>query len=410
MGDVTAVNMDVTTESSGHTFTPMAVSVCITPAAPSPLPLPYPVTGSIGEGVTDPAMRTKIDGAKVLTVGSVFTACHGNEPGTLKEVVSLNTGGPCFIAMGAPTVICELGFMGITNSPGFLNKSITVGAPGMAQDASGGGSGAGGGGGGAGGSGSGDKGNDSNSGSGGGGSSSAASSSSASGKGGDDKGKDDKGKDAKGNSSYCPDKGKKAPPPYEKPIEDNDLRNRYGDIKAHGTKDGKEAAGLAMDGDTAFKDPSSKYAFWSGGGRGDATAAGYKVQENEEGAGGLEKMGNAGKLPDWSDDSKAGSGSGVTNERLWKTVSRRSAQNAHGDVDAFVVGAAHKNNVFATTELPTLLHNDKVNSINFHKGGGAWTRSPPSKDCPAGAWSGGPVSGSRGGSFALHPTDGVAWS
>src|SRR5439155_6627449 len=134
-------------------------------------------------------------------------------------------------------------------------------------------------------------------------------------------------------------------------------------IKEHGTKDGKEAAGLAMDGDTAFKDPKSKYAFWSGGGRGDATADGYKVQENEEGAGGLEKMGNAGKLPEWGDDTKAGKGSGITNERLWKTVSRRSAQNAHGDVDAYVVGAAHKNNVFATTELATLLHNDKVNSI-----------------------------------------------
>jgi hypothetical protein len=38
-------------------------------------------------------MRTKINGAAVVTVGSCFKACHGNEPGTLKEVVSLNTGG-----------------------------------------------------------------------------------------------------------------------------------------------------------------------------------------------------------------------------------------------------------------------------------------------------------------------------
>src|SRR5258708_232334 len=127
MGDVTAVNMDVITEKSGHVMTPCAVSVCLTPAAPSPLPIPYPVIGNTSDGVTDPAMRTKISGAAVITVGSVFKACHGNEAGTLKEVVSLNTGGPCFIVMGAPTVLCELGMMGITGSPGFLNKSITSG-------------------------------------------------------------------------------------------------------------------------------------------------------------------------------------------------------------------------------------------------------------------------------------------
>ena len=104
MGDVTAVNMDVITEKSGHNITPCAVSVCITPAAPSPLPMPYPVTASIGEGSTDGAMRTKINGANVVTVGSVFKASHGNEAGTLKEVVSLNTGGPSALLAGAPIV------------------------------------------------------------------------------------------------------------------------------------------------------------------------------------------------------------------------------------------------------------------------------------------------------------------
>ncbi len=104
MGKVTACSMDCITKKSGHSATPCAVSVCITPAAPSPLPIPYPVTGSIGEGVTDPCMRTKFGGAEICTVGSCFKACHGNEPGSLKEVVSLNTGGPCFVIMGAPNV------------------------------------------------------------------------------------------------------------------------------------------------------------------------------------------------------------------------------------------------------------------------------------------------------------------
>ena len=102
MGDVTAVMMDVITEKSGHQVVPNAVSVCITPAAPSPLPIPYPVIAQVGEGITDPPMRTKVNGSPIATTGSVLKACHGNEPGTLKEVVSLNTGGPVFIIVGAP--------------------------------------------------------------------------------------------------------------------------------------------------------------------------------------------------------------------------------------------------------------------------------------------------------------------
>lgn len=122
MGQVTAVMAATVTESSGHQFVPMAVSVCTTPAAPSPIPLPYPVTGTSAEGIHAPAMRTKINGSKVLNVGAAFKACHGNEPGTLKETCSLNTGGKSFIVAGAPTVIIERGMAGITGSPGFLNK------------------------------------------------------------------------------------------------------------------------------------------------------------------------------------------------------------------------------------------------------------------------------------------------
>lgn len=149
MGDVTAVMMDVITEKSGHSVTPMAVSVCTTPAAPSPLPIPYPVVASSVEGITDAAMRTRVNGVPCATVGSVLKTCHGNEPGTLKEVVSLNTTGPVFVTMGAPIVICELGMMGITTSLCISNKSVTVGSNGAASGAggaSGGGGGAGGGG------------------------------------------------------------------------------------------------------------------------------------------------------------------------------------------------------------------------------------------------------------------------
>ncbi|MBX3184465.1 MAG: DUF4150 domain-containing protein [Polyangiaceae bacterium] len=175
MGKVTACKTDCVTKKSGHNCVGMAVSVCTTPAAPSPIPLPYPTTGTVAEGITDQAMRTKITGADVMTVGSVMSKCHGNEPGTLKEVVSLNTAGPSFPIMGAPTVLIELGMAGITGSPGMMNKGITVGGGGSASGAGGGAGGGGGGGGGAGGpSGSGPQGPSGGGGSGGGGSNSAA--------------------------------------------------------------------------------------------------------------------------------------------------------------------------------------------------------------------------------------------
>jgi RHS repeat-associated protein len=183
MGDVTAVMMDVITEKSGHSVTPMAVSVCTTPAAPSPLPIPYPVVASSIEGIGDAPMRTKINGAKIGTVGSVLKTCHGNEPGTLKEVVSLNTTGPCFIIMGAPIVFVELGMMGITGSPCMQNKAPTPGAGGggSAAGGTGGAGGGGGGGGSAGGDGSGPGGPAGGGGGGGGGSNSGASAGSSSG-------------------------------------------------------------------------------------------------------------------------------------------------------------------------------------------------------------------------------------
>jgi RHS repeat-associated protein len=120
-GKVTALAMDPITEKSGHAIAPVAPSVCITPAAPAPIPVPYPVAGSSYEGIFGPPLRTKMNGAPIGTVGSAFKACHGNEPGTLKEVVSLNTGGPAAIMMGTPTVLAECGMVGIAGSPLLAN-------------------------------------------------------------------------------------------------------------------------------------------------------------------------------------------------------------------------------------------------------------------------------------------------
>jgi hypothetical protein len=121
-GKVTALGLDVVTEKSGHVVSPIAPSVCTTPAAPAPIPVPYPVTGSSTEGIVGKPSRTKMGGAAIGTVGGGLAACHGNEPGTLKEVVSLNTGGPVPILAGAPNVLVELGMTGITGSPVIANK------------------------------------------------------------------------------------------------------------------------------------------------------------------------------------------------------------------------------------------------------------------------------------------------
>jgi RHS repeat-associated protein len=150
MADVQALGMDVVTEKSGHNVVGMAVSVCITPAAPAPLPMPYPLTASPSEGITDSPLRTKICGVNCATIGSVLKTCHGNEPGTLKEVVSLNQMGPVAPVTGAFTVLIELGAAAITGSLCDMNKAPTPGVGSNATDAGGAGGGGGGGGGGAG--------------------------------------------------------------------------------------------------------------------------------------------------------------------------------------------------------------------------------------------------------------------
>lgn len=78
--------------------------------------------GTSAEGLTDANPTIKVNGSKLLNVGACLKACHGNEPGTLKEVVSLNTAGKCFPVMGMLTVISGLGPTCATGSFGMMNK------------------------------------------------------------------------------------------------------------------------------------------------------------------------------------------------------------------------------------------------------------------------------------------------
>jgi hypothetical protein len=213
---------------------------------------------------------------------------------------------------------------------------------------------------------------------------------------------------------YCPDLNRRAPPAFEATIEGADLRNFQPQIQQHGTAHERDAAQLATGGAAA----GAGSAFWCGGGRKDARDAGFSAQEDAGGASGLEKMGGSGHLPgEWSDKGHP-KDSRVTQERLWKTISRRSAENARGTVTAFVKPYVHRNNVFASVELPTLLHNPNVQQIKFQAPEQLWHRNPPDEHCRAGRWNGPRIAGlphdpadpnRQGGEFDLHPAEGIAW-
>ena len=117
---VTAVNMEVACEASSHMVVPNAPNMCITPAAPSPLPMPYPVTGTTSE--LDPGCEdVKIEGKKSMSTKSKVKAVHGNEAGTQKDVVTMQTGGHAFAAVGCPCVMFEGAPVAFTGSTGFTN-------------------------------------------------------------------------------------------------------------------------------------------------------------------------------------------------------------------------------------------------------------------------------------------------
>jgi hypothetical protein len=120
---VTANGLACAGNATGHTVVYMAPSVCITPAAPSPLPMPYPIMTPTGTKQTkDHTGTIQLMGKPVFCVGSLIASCNGNEPGTQKEVVSLATGGEGFILTGSPNVEFEGSAACYTTSTGMGNR------------------------------------------------------------------------------------------------------------------------------------------------------------------------------------------------------------------------------------------------------------------------------------------------
>ncbi|NOT26814.1 MAG: DUF4150 domain-containing protein [Acidobacteria bacterium] len=120
---VVANNRDVAGEATGHKVVYMGPSVCITPAAPSPIPIPYPIMTPGGTGsLNDDARKVMIDGKPVFKLDSVVSSCTGNEAGTQKEVVSLKTASSCYILDGSPSVMAEGKAVVFTGSSGMGNQ------------------------------------------------------------------------------------------------------------------------------------------------------------------------------------------------------------------------------------------------------------------------------------------------
>ena len=63
--------------------------VCKTPSPGGPVPIPYPNLGIPGQ---QQAGGSKATAGKTLATGGTLSSSRGNEPGTLKEVVSMSTG------------------------------------------------------------------------------------------------------------------------------------------------------------------------------------------------------------------------------------------------------------------------------------------------------------------------------
>lgn len=120
---VVANNRDVAGEASGHQVVYMNPSVCITPAAPSPIPVPYPILTASGTGnLKDDTRKVHMGGKPVFNVDSAVSSCNGNEPGTQKEVVSFKTGSSAFIIDGSPDVMVEGKSVVYTGSSGMGNQ------------------------------------------------------------------------------------------------------------------------------------------------------------------------------------------------------------------------------------------------------------------------------------------------
>lgn len=120
---ITALNLDIVSESSMHTVTPMAPDTCTTPgvAAGAPGPIPYPLVAT-STTLKKGTRKTKVGGKKTLNAKGKVKSCTGNQAGTMKDITSFVTGGTSWpFPVPAVTVHFEGAPIAVTGTPGMGN-------------------------------------------------------------------------------------------------------------------------------------------------------------------------------------------------------------------------------------------------------------------------------------------------
>ncbi len=100
--------------------------ICKTQIGPSVVPIPYPNIGKSSDTSKGP-QSVKVDGQMVMVKGAKYTTSTGDEPGSLKGIISSTTKGECEFMMYSADVkfesknVCRLG------DPLFHNKKNIMG-------------------------------------------------------------------------------------------------------------------------------------------------------------------------------------------------------------------------------------------------------------------------------------------
>ena len=126
MGQTTFANCRGIVHKGSNGVSIVFPDVCKTPTPGGPVPIPYPNIGKSSDTTKGPK-TVKTDGQMPMVKGAQYSRSMGDEPGTLKGVVSSDQMGVCEFMMYSPDVkfegknVCRLG------DPLFHNKKNIMG-------------------------------------------------------------------------------------------------------------------------------------------------------------------------------------------------------------------------------------------------------------------------------------------
>lgn len=126
MAQTTFANMRGISHKGSNGVSIVFPDVCKTPSPGGPIPIPYANIGKSSDTSKGPK-SVKTDGQMPMVKGAQYSRSMGDEPGTLKGVVSSDQMGVCEFMMYSPDVkfegknVCRMG------DPLFHNKKNIMG-------------------------------------------------------------------------------------------------------------------------------------------------------------------------------------------------------------------------------------------------------------------------------------------